>query len=827
MIAYALLLVAFLDVQRSSSETIPFDNPFWVKWLQGQRRSGRPTTISEVGSNQGPLQQKLTLQTFGNDFSTETVPPLQPLFSREKANIFERGKVVSPTIKTQLDSGYINEHDSDGQLSKQRLNRKVSQINGKSALPSNSFKSNTFEFNAADAKSQTSINRLPEDKDVNEEKEYIEENRSSSNLLPIHILDSNEFIWPNTLHPPSSVPSSLISNDNNFDDKLFDIRGDEILNKDELSYNLITSTLTPAIRPVEEKYLGNDLFFKNKQLDSQDTTSMMLSGADINKSIDDTMRDSSVFIVEETSMAPMETAAYTFSSTTSTPSTTTRTLVASWPAVRSRNLGASRAETRFRKRVPISSSRKSFRRGKVSSKRRQNLKRKNHSQGQNLKRRRQTIIPQFKSVTSPRPVITTSSIFTSTISKGRETIKTTVSRTPRSSTSTLSTTTTTLRRSTTETTTTTSETSTATTPEPTVAPTTAAATFVFTNLRTASALVVTRNVTSTRVVTAPIPGVEERKEEATFATTTEMTSTDRDVVSSTHFISEEDVEQEGEAERFLIETKIKSTPNESKKEYVSLHEQYIPDDVAIEYEPQESVEIFIPMPSNIKLNKVEDPGVRSPRLTDWEEPPHTPEKEVPLILSGQYHEMNPGQYHEVDPGQYHEPNPGQYHETNPGQPVLLGNNQEVQAGQYHEEHPGQPVALAQKDGDVLHAGEYHEVNPGQYHEVNPGQYHEVNPGQYIDDTSKESDNSENKAELVGVKQTDNAKIYNVQQRVNEFIIGEYGTISNSGQTLQGVRYTAVADDHSGVDPHFIYETLVKYFPMAAEKFAENNPTAAS
>ena len=37
------------------------------------------------------------------------------------------------------------------------------------------------------------------------------------------------------------------------------------------------------------------------------------------------------------------------------------------------------------------------------------------------------------------------------------------------------------------------------------------------------------------------------------------------------------------------------------------------------------------------------------------------------------------------------------------------------------------------------------------------------------------------------------------------------TISErNGQTLQGVRYTAVADD-STVDPNLIYETLVKYF----------------
>jgi hypothetical protein len=63
--------------------------------------------------------------------------------------------------------------------------------------------------------------------------------------------------------------------------------------------------------------------------------------------------------------------------------------------------------------------------------------------------------------------------------------------------------------------------------------------------------------------------------------------------------------------------------------------------------------------------------------------------------------------------------------------------------------------------------------------------------------------------------------------VNEFIIGEYGTITNSGQTLQGVRYTAVADDQSGVDPNFIYQTLLKYFPMAAEKFAKSSSRTAS
>jgi len=112
----------------------------------------------------------------------------------------------------------------------------------------------------------------------------------------------------------------------------------------------------------------------------------------------------------------------------------------------------------------------------------------------------------------------------------------------------------------------------------------------------------------------------------------------------------------------------------------------------------------------------------------------------------------------------------------------------VNPGQYNEVNPGQ----------------YHEVNPGQYNEVDPGRYHEDNPGQYSDTTSNDV--------KVEVKQTENTKIYNVQSKVDKFIIGEYGTISKeSGQTLQGVRYTAV--DDVALDPNLIYETLIKYFPM--------------
>merc|ERR1711988_1024877 len=109
-----------------------------------------------------------------------------------------------------------------------------------------------------------------------------------------------------------------------------------------------------------------------------------------------------------------------------------------------------------------------------------------------------------------------------------------------------------------------------------------------------------------------------------------------------------------------------------------------------------------------------------------------------LISDPENKDTTGGEYTEVNPGQYHETNPGQYHEDNPGQ--------------YHEDNPGQ----------------YHEANPGQYSEVNPGQYHEVNPGQY------------------------HSHDLEVDDVTVDFIIGEVGKINvNNGQTLEGVRYTAL------------------------------------
>jgi len=114
-----------------------------------------------------------------------------------------------------------------------------------------------------------------------------------------------------------------------------------------------------------------------------------------------------------------------------------------------------------------------------------------------------------------------------------------------------------------------------------------------------------------------------------------------------------------------------------------------------------------------------------------------------VILSGQYHELNPGQYREVNPGQYHEENPGQYHEVNPGQ--------------YHEEHPGQ-VSVESVKVDFQHS--------------------------------------------------QNTRVYNVQASAGEFILGEVGRIDNYGQTLQGVRYTAVEGQ---VDEARITDILNRYF----------------
>jgi len=116
-----------------------------------------------------------------------------------------------------------------------------------------------------------------------------------------------------------------------------------------------------------------------------------------------------------------------------------------------------------------------------------------------------------------------------------------------------------------------------------------------------------------------------------------------------------------------------------------------------------------------------------------------------------------GQYHEVNPGQYNETNPGQYHEANPGQ--------------------------------------YHEKNPGQYEETDEGKYLEINPGQY--------------EAVVEYNAEEETKSYNVHRKTGDYIIGEVGKINiNNGQTLEGVRYTAV---DGMVNQEQIAEILARYF----------------
>jgi len=92
--------------------------------------------------------------------------------------------------------------------------------------------------------------------------------------------------------------------------------------------------------------------------------------------------------------------------------------------------------------------------------------------------------------------------------------------------------------------------------------------------------------------------------------------------------------------------------------------------------------------------------------------------------------------------------------------------------------------------DLLKSGQYHEVHPGQYHEVNPGQYHEEHPGQYQE--AKPGRYREVNNVKVDFEHQDNHQTYTVEARAGDFIIGEVGKIDvSNGQTLEGVRYTAV------------------------------------
>lgn len=127
----------------------------------------------------------------------------------------------------------------------------------------------------------------------------------------------------------------------------------------------------------------------------------------------------------------------------------------------------------------------------------------------------------------------------------------------------------------------------------------------------------------------------------------------------------------------------------------------------------------------------------------------------------------------------------------------------------------------QNNINMYNSGHYHEVNPGQYHEIHPGQYHEVHPGQYNElhpgqpvgqfhnfEKSYSRDYEVNDVK-VDFDHQDEHKIYNVQAKAGDFIIGEVGRIDvNNGQTLEGVRYTALEGE---VDPRRISQILQRFF----------------
>jgi len=145
------------------------------------------------------------------------------------------------------------------------------------------------------------------------------------------------------------------------------------------------------------------------------------------------------------------------------------------------------------------------------------------------------------------------------------------------------------------------------------------------------------------------------------------------------------------------------------------------------------------------------------KIEDEDTITETPTTEIPTTTDWEYEKETTMTSVNIFDGQYHEVNPGQYQEENPG--------------------------------------EYHEVNPGQYHAMNEGQYQEKKPGQY--------------EAVVQFNENDETKSYNVHRKTGDYIIGEVGKIDiNNGQTLEGVRYTAV---EGMVDQAQIAEILRRYF----------------
>merc|ERR1712037_297264 len=137
-----------------------------------------------------------------------------------------------------------------------------------------------------------------------------------------------------------------------------------------------------------------------------------------------------------------------------------------------------------------------------------------------------------------------------------------------------------------------------------------------------------------------------------------------------------------------------------------------------------------------------------------------------------------------------------------------------------EEEGEQMTESSTVDIDLLYSGQYHELHPGQYHEVNPGQYQEEvftkpvsskypSKGQYRNHEDSYSEEYEVNNVKVDFDHQDNHKTYTVEAKAGDFIIGEVGRIDvNNGQTLEGVRYTALDGE---VSQRRISQILERFF----------------
>merc|ERR1712012_1008534 len=225
----------------------------------------------------------------------------------------------------------------------------------------------------------------------------------------------------------------------------------------------------------------------------------------------------------------------------------------------------------------------------------------------------------------------------------------------------------------------------------------------------------------------------------------------------------------------IQETSAKNEPSEEKDTFEGFSEDFATSESKSQLSVFSSLSDNDERTDNDKTDHSND--FVSEDLTDNDNQPlYTHSERVPKVISSKSSATQlipepeekdseiPSDEEVATKGLYHEISPGQYHEVNPGQ--------------------------------------YHEVNPGQYHEVNPGQDFEVNPGQYrVEDKDVQFSVDDNR--------DDYSRTYDVRANAGDFIIGEVGRIDiNSGQTLEGVRYTAL---ESEVGYEKIKEILEMYF----------------